>query len=112
MTDTQTLRKAIEVALKNGWKIGDKAQWNGVTDFITFDFDLECSDKWHQFKVRDILYDHNFAKALWGNQRLLETGLLGEPIAQPQYLWQYHLQQMVISDDPIAYLREHMPDEK
>lgn len=35
--------------------------------------------------VRDVLFSHDFAKALWDDG------------------WQYHLQQMVVADDPIDY---------
>lgn len=40
-----------------------------------------------------ILFDHNFAKAFWG-----------EGVATPsERQWQHHLQKMVLENDPIEY---------
>jgi hypothetical protein len=78
----------------------------------------------------EIIYQHDFAKALWGDKQ----GFNGVPVeavlkmAIPQSkslsdgmktvesifsiksepIWHYHLQQMVIANDPIAYLAENM----
>lgn len=58
----------------------------------------------------DILYDKDFAKALWGDEQI--------PLKPGQYVilgvgnmiaWRHHLKRMVVADDPIAYLAEHMP---
>ena len=46
----------------------------------------------------DILYGHDFTKALWGepNSTTLEPG------------WKFHLSHMVIADNPIKYLGENI----
>lgn len=58
-----------------------------------------------------IIYNHDFAKALWGEEPM-ELG--SEPVYPRMDLttyiepWKYHLQRMVIADDPIQYLAEHI----
>ena len=88
MTNTpsrQVLLNAIRKALKNGWVGG------------SFD------SKEHP---NDLIFNHDFAKALWPDKgtKLFRSG------DDPEYVpdWQYHLQQMVIADDPIKYLEANI----
>lgn len=111
MTNMQILHKALLIAKNNGWKGG--YQYNAQSGSISSD-----AMEGHCFET---IYDHNFAKALWGDQ--LEPNGYWEGIGHhtpgspngpseydmdfdqallPAYL--VHLQQMVISEDPIAYL--------
>ena len=58
--------------------------------------------------VENIIFNHDFAKALWGNDEYY--GVRDKYPHSPTQIktWQYHLQQMVISYDPITYLGEHL----
>lgn len=82
MSDAKTIEKAIQKAVDGGWQ----APWG--------------TGKWYpqEHSVNDIIFSHDFATALWGEQKAfsLERG------------WQSHLQQMVVADDPIEYLRENL----
>ena len=51
-----------------------------------------------------IIYDKEFAKAIWGETDYSDDFPDGVPVYEP---WQWHLMQMVISDDPIQYLSDH-----
>lgn len=51
------------------------------------------------------IYRHDFAKALWGDKPYYRFD--GDTLETPKQ-WQYHLQQMVISDDPIKYLGDNI----
>lgn len=117
-TNQDILTKAIERAQANGWLPGfivkrDRLGWTmtgkgavevtgtGVTAPVTY-----------MLSEFDIIYDHDFAKALWGETVLL-TGYLFlngeldyETLNQPH--WMSHLQRMVIADDPIKYLGENI----
>jgi hypothetical protein len=63
---------------------------------------------------KDVIYSHNFAKALWqktqyfieDDQQLWRgSSCCSESCAIfDGEAWQWHLQQMVIADDPIEYL--------
>ena len=85
MTNQEILESAIQKAIDGGWErnLNYEALINGTSYFNVF--------------------DHDFAKALWGEEDI--------PLPQPhdnlsQLNWAYHLQQMVLAEDPIKYL-EH-----
>lgn len=60
----------------------------------------------------EIIYQHNFAKALWGERDVIISRYVqgnGRQIYGKEiYGWEMHLQQMVIAPDPIEYLGEHI----
>lgn len=106
MSNTSTLEKAIQKAIDGGWpgRFGRPAE-----DFMTF---VEGADPC-------FIFDHDFAKALWGEKTLDDKCVCGYThVTIPHPMrpgethaqaiinsgWQHHLQQMVIADDPIAYL--------
>ncbi len=108
MTNQQILTQAIQKAIDGGWKnawpfvcepypgVGDaKARW-----FFGDSTPAEA-----------LLFNHAFAKALWGED--LVHGFKGNNLGQMYQFhrpsWQYHLQQMVVADDPIKYLGENLP---
>jgi hypothetical protein len=100
-----SLDKAIAQAEKNGW---DFARW--LLD--------ETKDPYGWWHTYGLIFNHDFAKALWGERKeVASDGLYDVRGCQGQVSgatyenyedWQYHLQQMVIADDPIAYLGEHL----
>lgn len=51
--------------------------------------------------VYAIIFNHDFAKALWGGEIQVVPA---DPYTRVN--WKYHLQQMVIADDPIDYAYE------
>lgn len=105
MTDQQILEKALEKATANGflWKtFALKNRINAklspmvfLTPFLPpFTFCL--------------IFNHNFAKALWGEKEEIKSAK-GEVLFRPYATgWQYHLQQMVIAEDPIKYLGDYL----
>jgi len=106
LTDQQILAEAINKAISNGWKTIDalpKLEGEVKTASIGFDgaFSFMIGDSRHFSN----LFNHTFAKALWGEESL---GLIfepGNPESKKEMLpWKFHLQQMVIADDPIKYL--------
>lgn len=82
--------------------------------------------------VEELIYNHGFAKALWGNglfvieesdipQIIGDNHSPGSVIhwssSKPPKVrriarsdWKYHLQQMVITPDPIEYLAQNLPN--
>lgn len=124
MTHQQILEKAIQKAIDGGW-------FYPTTKVKTFD-----DDGWIEFEdhsitpsvfgdhLSNIIFNHDFAKALFGIYPIVEAHLVPpidfepfqdrstvEVMLYPTHryeLWKYHLQQMVIADDPIAYLGEHL----
>lgn len=90
MTNQEILTKAIEKAVKNGW-LG-----------LLHPDSLGYLEYGHPFEV---IFSKEFAKAFWGETNT-DYLLTHKGIEKLPFLvsWQYHLQQQVISDDPIKYL--------
>lgn len=93
MTNQQILEKAIKKALDNGW--ANSQEYSIHLDHLdTLDHEYVDSS--------GLIFNHDFAKALWGEKNRGIVKVPGDLYAP--LLWQYHLQQMVIADDPIKYL--------
>lgn len=104
-TNQQILEKALNKAVLNGFEGG--ASWKA-------EMIIEDSEFVRRF-APILIFNHGFAKALWGDGKLSgETVMDGQEYEitlggglhkyLPKKNWQYHLQQMVIADDPIGYL--------
>jgi hypothetical protein len=96
MSDKEVLEKVIQKAKTNGWT---------GTDPTT-----ELHQPVMSYEYYYPIFNHDFAKALFDEgthycKCSYEDFTCGES-HEIDYEWQYHLQQMVISDDPIKYLGE------
>ena len=113
MNNKTILKKAVEKAEKNGFSFGDwimkhisnrfpKAKGTDVISAIT----------WTNIDL--MIYSHDFAKAFWGGKDVCNhCGGSGSKCCGALRIqinripaWQYHLQQMVISKDPLQYLKK------
>ena len=105
MTNQEILTKAIKKAQENGW-YNDAI---GIT-FIGNSVHLQMSEVSYEKKsYNDIIFNKDFAKSLWGDE--YEYFEVGDGRSRPYpevgyHVWQYRLQQMVISEDPIKYLEK------
>lgn len=112
MTKQETLTKAIEKAIANGWRATLK---DGSLNYQTM------NDNYYDTAPAGaigMLYEHDFLKAFFGEETKRAEEIWQEvqtldytplDLAQKQSLpenkdWQHHAQQMVISEDPIGYL--------
>jgi len=99
MTNEQILKKAIEKAVENGWKM-----WNMEDVRSEIVNDKRCS--WSDarefgiafmgggvFSVNDVIFSHDFAKAFWKDSKTR---------------WDIHLQRMVIWPEPLKYLERFL----
>lgn len=67
----------------------------------------ETYDQFDSRPVYSFIFNHDFAKALFGETRLIEETTKGTKTGRFVLFdqdWQYHLQQAVIDDNPIDYL--------
>ena len=127
MTNEEIIKKAIEKVIKNGFEekyIGnlrivndygyklelmELAQYGGGYDPIDYD----------ETTIYQLIYNKDFAKAFWGEEEHTfisianfkdESNIIldfhGAII--PNCKWQFHLQQMVLSKDPIKYLEDYV----
>lgn len=137
MTHKEILEKAIRKAIDGGWPTvlaSTMVDWN-VYDDPYAEKKPGVSQKMADKLVRiqsyeEIIYNHDFAKALWddaiigvgdddgvlsvdeyfkliGSQKEWGSCYDGGPHFEGG-LWKFYLQQMVIADDPIAYLGENI----
>lgn len=97
--------RAVTKAIANGW---DRKHSDGVC------FIIRLTDASGETLIWDVL-DRGFAKALWGDleedeEKLDIVAERGDDGYENAYyrLWKKHLMQMVIADDPIKYLGEHI----
>lgn len=118
MTDKQILEKAIKLANAGGWQMFGFSHFvtDSTSTFVVFNnFNEQTRDFnddkeiWKQIEA--IIYDHDFAKALWPDLTswYATSNRLEGPHATAIREWQYHLQQLVIAPDPMAYLHDNLP---
>ena len=106
----EILEQAITKAIAGGWQpIGE---YNGL-QFIASTrpslMHFTTADDNSQFycDIEHVIFNHDFAKALWGEEGQTLTGLRCSAQDGVIPYWQYHLQAMVIADDPIQYLGDN-----
>lgn len=85
MNNEQILKQAIEKAVKNGFT------WDKIWSFEYPDYYA-------------LIFSHSFAKAFWGEETI--TYFEDSPKC-----WQYHLQQMVLEEEPLKYIEKFLEEE-
>lgn len=124
MTNREILDKAINLAIAGGFgwlhNYGVESRYGELYDkkrVVEESYVIEYRDKervfYREIAYQVIIFNHDFAKALWGEDRYGKTleGILNltqRVMYAPA--WQVHLQQVVIADDPLAYLGENLPN--
>mgnify|MGYP000848796532 CR=1 FL=1 len=94
MTDKEILIKVMATAVRRGFDLGEEFFTETPTEFyLVPNMDLYFS----------LIFDHGFARALWGeelHENMLESN------------WEYHIKEMVLSENPLYYLIPFIEDEK
>lgn len=116
MKNEQILKKAIEKAIKNGYK------FPFAKDFLWKDETLFGHTWWAA-----VIFSHDFAKAFWGTDWSYryyntESKKIIDLTRKFKYkhlinlgarkMWQYHLQQMVLEKDPLKYLEKFLKEKE
>lgn len=106
MSDVEILEKAIKKAIKNGYSGITKDELND--SFININGTITTDLIW-----QTVVYSHDFAKALWGEKEFKIFDLVdltdnGKTKTFKIKRYEYHLREMVISDNPIKYLEKHI----
>lgn len=117
MTDKEILETAIDKAAANGWTVFGLLDNRRVFEEYTNPFTgkQEIEIKFVDAKgvvyytVNDVIFDQEFARALWGEVGKTVEGLQTGHIEGTLSYWAYRLQQMVIHPEPLKYLRDNMP---
>lgn len=126
MTEKQILKKAIEKARKNGYKPDviefTVVPYDGSLERYRVYFNFNDDGNIETFGHDDmyIIFSHAFAKAFWGvtngspcMKSFCECEGWHEDKDRPKSegyypRWQYHLQQMVLEENPILYLEKFL----
>lgn len=92
----EILEKSLQKAIKGGLSNSGIISWKQhlITD------DEETLRRFAPI----LIFNHDFAKALWPPDDETLEGFT----STDNPMWQYHLQQMVIAQDPIKYLSENI----
>lgn len=91
------LKVAIQKAIDNGWSDAPGMTAEEIADSFKY---IRLTPS-----IFDLIYNHDFAKSLWGEDRIKDER--GDFISDTP-AWKHHLLQMVIAEDPIKYLGEHL----
>lgn len=130
MDNQAILTKAIQKSIDGGWKMfgfrvddyippwyvvkgGEMPTPKVVEKWVPENSLLICDMNDHYYVWTHLIFNHDFAKALWGEGPVYARS--GKPIDsgityhdETCLAWQYHLQQMVIAEDPVKYLGENV----
>lgn len=116
MTNKEILEKAIQKAVDGGWRPLSrykKTDWF-VWTHLAVTFGALDGTKEVTWSRNDVIFDHDFAKALWGEGSLYEnTGKYGfeehyDAACGAEFDWEVHMQRMVIAEDTIKYLGDNI----
>jgi hypothetical protein len=103
MTHQEILEKAIGKAIEAGWH--NLENWS-VIDLGGKDVGIVYDDTNVTLPPHALIMTHDFAKALWGEEFLRESNGDWSFVERPA--WQFYLMMMVIAEDPIEYLGQHI----
>lgn len=109
MKAEDVLEKAIKIAKKNGWK--NPEGWERVNK-IAFrprkQREYEGNIYRYEFIEKNILFDHDFAKAFWGEGKqkhwLYDWYEIRFGLYSTDPKWKYHLAEMVKYKNPLEYI--------
>lgn len=102
MTNEEILKNAIKKAIQNGYH---EYQGNGFIRWIGEADESYCTFLSSEGPC-DLIFSHDFAKAFWGEEIRNGVKLEDRIVSAPE--WKYHLQQMVLEEDPIKYLEKFL----
>ncbi len=100
MKNKEILDKSLKKARENGfiWKYWD--HW-----YFDLGNDGGIESKIYLSKI----FSHDFAKAFWGNKKIFAKEIMNyNCIEDETEAWQYHLQQMVLCEEPLKYLEKFL----
>jgi len=100
MTDKEIAIKAFEKA---------NMYDNYASRELSFAFDVNMGGEMKNNYIRQVFLSHKFAKAFWGEE-MIDTHLTFGDYKKELPAWQYHLQQMVLEENILDYIRIFLGD--
>lgn len=114
MTDVKILDNAIERAKKMGFLVdGLRIKKYTVEEYLKVFFICDLANKvkgelYTDKSLYEIIFSHSFAKAFWGEEQIVNPEHFDHMLAK----WQYHLQVMVVQENPLQYLAKFLDEEE
>ena len=116
MNNQEILQKAMSKARENGY---DKQMERRLVKENGIDITVEMAaiepGEWglvsvekYSVPTRLMVLSHDFARAFWGIVPYLHSRCTCHP-SMP--MWKYHLQQMVLQEDPVKYLEQFLQND-
>ena len=110
LSDQEVLTTCITRAIENGWEKPSHMNFSSCGDFVVYDV---SNNEYQSFKAIDLLFEHSFAKALFGEENVYTVGN-GEPLSPGFHAllhpliprWQFKLKEIAVAEDRIDYLRK------
>lgn len=127
LTDREVLEQVISRAIEGGyvlvknhdwiWRVGDSVA-TGLCISIVPDIKKTGLITYisHPIDYERVVFNHDFAKALWGEEKTYQAEVIRSPeegaVGYDQYYeeWEYHLTNMVLEERPIDYLRQYLKE--
>jgi len=108
LTDEQVLLTAIKQAEENDFVLSDYEYVIGSieNEFINMYSFAPYGTIIDKIHINELIFNKNWAKAFYGEE--CDTCNDEIKMCAHQDAWQYHLQQQVIADDPIDYIRQYL----
>lgn len=111
MNENEIYTAIFNKAIANGWSPGQDLPENYAWKYeggsfwvkapVWDDKEEKIVDRLNACSIEKILFDHKFAKCLWGDKEM-ETGVRE---------WKYNLQKLAISEDRVQYLSQFVDKE-
>lgn len=109
MTPSEILREAITKAVENGYKhwlteteiLKDRSTKYKV-DYLILEYVTEADPEEEEYA--SIIFSHEFVKAFWGEKFDYFEKFDKKGVLHGELLWQYHLQQLALSEDRLKYI--------
>lgn len=112
MKNDEILKKAIDKARDGGWNSSHNIHINVSTserDPKRIIIEGHSPIDFRCFDAETIIFSHDFAKAFWPDRLIPCHCDLGMDCAVGVVReWQWHLQQMVLEENPIQYLAQFL----
>lgn len=114
MSDQEILHKAVSKAEDNNYKFPRENCMfypliNSDFEYPYFYYTEEWTGTW-SLHINEIIFDHGFAKAFWGTHTNDAGWTKESNYTKLERIeeWQYHLQQMVLEEEPLKYLERFL----
>jgi hypothetical protein len=119
LSDKEVIEEAIKIAVKNGYTPYWTPYWqhSEMVDNKEGYLETIVSSILKEHSITEIIFDHEFAKALFGSERIytrMDFGGVHEvkDLDKSTYVvweaYRYHLMKLALSEDRIDYLRKFM----